>query len=86
MSTVFETAINSFLDKNGVGNGTGAAPARSMGAAKSARRALSIMAAPRYAGARPPKIAAAPQLRAPPTRGNIPRLQTMPGVLARASL
>jgi ribonucleoside-diphosphate reductase alpha chain len=30
MSTVFETAINSFLEKNGVGNGTGAAPARSI--------------------------------------------------------
>lgn len=30
MSTVFETAINSFLDKNGVGNGAGAAPARSI--------------------------------------------------------
>lgn len=30
MSTVFESAVNTFLDKNGVGNGTGAAPARSI--------------------------------------------------------
>lgn len=30
MSTVFESAVNTFLDKNGVGNGAGAAPARSI--------------------------------------------------------
>ena len=28
MSTVFESAISSFLEKNGVGTGTGAAQAR----------------------------------------------------------
>src|SRR5258707_1237962 len=30
MSTVFESAINSFLEKNGVGNGTGTAKARAI--------------------------------------------------------